>query len=393
MKPRTRAAHPPRIELRPDNRPLVPPVYQSVKFELETLADTEGVWRQEEPGYSYSRGGNPSTHALELEIADMQGTETAVVVGSGMAAVASALLGLLASGDHVIVFAECYVPTRNFLRTVLARYGVTHTLLSIDDHQGLEKALAGQPTKLVWLESPTNPMLKIADLAFITGAARRHGALTVLDNTFAGVHSHLDCGVDVYVHSLTKYAGGHGDVMGGAIAGPVSLIDSVRRDVNMLGPVLDPHAAFLISRGMKTYYVRRAAAVATATTLAQQLATHPTVRRVHYPGLVDHPGHARGLKQMADSGTVLTIDLVGGPEGVRAFTDALQLFAVTASLGSTESLLVPPQLMGNMSLNSEMLKASGFTPTSIRLSIGLEDPEDLYADLCQALEHAAALAS
>ncbi len=390
MKPRTRAVHPPAAPLAPGNRPLVAPIYQSVKFELDTLAETERVWRHEVPGYSYSRGSNPSTRALELAVADLQGTEDALVVGSGMAAVAAVFLSLLATGGHVLLFVESYVPTRLLVRDVLTRFGVTHTLLSIEDRDGIARELAARPTSLVWFESPTNPLLRIADIAHVVACAKRAGALTALDNTFAGLHQHAALGIDLYVHSLTKYASGHGDVMAGAIAGSAALVGRVRRDSTLLGPTLDPHAAFLVSRGLKTYYLRRSAACESAAAVARFLAAHPFVDRVHYPGLDDHPGHDLARRQMQDFGSVVTIELSGTPAQARVFTDALTLFSVAASLGSTESLIVPPQLLSTAGLSAKDRALTGITPTTARLSIGLEDPQDLIEDLAAALAAASA---
>lgn len=392
MRPRTRAVHPPRVTLAADNRPLVAPIYQSVKFAQASLAATEAAWRGESPAFHYSRSANPTTRALELAVAGLQGTEEALVLASGMAAVAAVLLSLLRRDAHVLLFLESYVPTRLLVRDLLARFGVTHTMLSIEDRAGIEAALEPGRVHLVWFETPTNPMLKIADLAHLVDRARAGGALTVLDNTFAGLHQHAGCGVDLYVHSLTKQASGHGDVMAGAVAGPSALVERVRRDATLLGPVLDPHAAFLVARGLATYPLRREAACRSAGLLAERLAAHPFVRRVHYPGLPTHPGHALARRQMVDYGTIVTIDLEGTPAQARRFADGLRLFAMAASLGSAESLIVPAALIGSAALAGEARRASGITPTTARLSIGLEDPEDLWEDLEAALEAASASA-
>ena len=217
-------------------------------------------------------------------------------------------------------------------------------MLSIDDLEGLERVLAATPTRLVVLESPTNPVLKIVDLERATSIARRHGALTLLDNTLAGFHNHGQFDVDLFAHSLTKYASGHGDVMGGAIIGRAELIDAMRDDIGILGPTLDPHAAFLLQRGMKTYFVRWEAQCRNALAVAEHLARHPRVQRVRYPGLAQDPYAALASRQMHDFGTIVTFDIEGGLAAGSRFCEALQLFAITASLGSTESLAVPPAL-------------------------------------------------
>ena len=388
MKTRTRVNHPPHTELPPGRRALVAPIYQSVKFELEDLAETESVWSGRSPGFHYSRCGNPTVHDLERLVAELQGRAECVATASGVAAVAVTLLALLSQGDHVLCFVETYGPSRGLIVRTLARFGIEHTMLSIEDRAGIERVLAARPTRLVWFESPTNPMLKVADIAHLTGAAQRHGALTVLDNTFAGLEAHAQYPVDLYVHSLTKYASGHGDVMGGAVVGGHELVRRIRAQAISLGPTLDPHAAFLISRGMKTYPLRRAAQCASAARLAAALAADARIARVHYPGLSTHPGHALATAQLADYGSIVTIDLAGTAEQSRVFADSLELFAIAASLGSSESLIVPPQLQQPRDLGEAERRLSGITPTTARLSIGLEDPDDLLADLRAALDAA-----
>ena len=249
----------------------------------------------------------------------------------------------------------------------------------------MERTLAARPTRLVIFESPTNPVTKIADIAALTRLARAAGALSVLDNTFAGFHQHGGYEVDVYLHSLTKYASGTGDVMGGAVIARGELIRAMRTDFGALGGTLDPHAAFLILRGLKTYFVRYRAQSASALRIAQLLAEHPAVARVHYPGLPTHPQHALAAQQMQDFGTIVSFDLSGGAAAARRFADTLTLFALTASLGSTESLVVTPQMMGGRELNAELQRFSAITDGTIRLSIGLEDSDDLIADLARAL--------
>jgi cystathionine beta-lyase/cystathionine gamma-synthase len=344
--------------------------------------------RGQRDGFFYSRSANPTTRELELLVAELQGRDECIVTASGVAAVSSALLTLLAAGDHVLGFVETYAPTRQLLRRTLARFGVRHTLLSVEDHEGIERVLATTPTKLVWFESPTNPMLKIADVERIVASAHRHGALAILDNTFAGFHNHGQYPVDAYVHSLTKYASGHGDVMGGAIIASRELAQRIRPEVSTLGPTLDPHAAFLVLRGLKTYEVRRRAQCESALVIAEFLASHARVKCVHFPGLASHPHHALARAQMSDFGTIVTVELDGTADHARTFVEALELFGMTASLGSTESLVMPPHFLQPRELPPEQREISGIRETTVRFSIGLEDAEDLIADLSQALERA-----
>src|SRR5579862_1004268 len=385
MKKPTRVNHPPPVELPPGNRPLVAPIYQSVKFEFEDLAATEQFLRGERPGFFYTRSGNPTNRQLERLLAELQGREDCLVTASGIAAISQALLALTSSGDHILTFIESYNPARYLMRRLLARFGVRHTLLPIEDTAGIERVLGSEPVRLVYFESPTNPLTRIADIAALTRAARAAGALTVMDNTFAGFHQHGQFEVDVFVHSLTKFASGAGDVMGGAVIARAELIRAMRTDFGVLGGTLDPHAAFLILRGLKTYFVRYQAQSASAARIAARLAEHPGVARVHYPGLPTHPQHRLAAQQMADFGSIVSFDLKGGAPAVRRFADALEFFALAASLGSTESLVVTSQMMGGRELSAEQQRISAVSEGTVRLSIGLEDPDDLQQDLARAL--------
>lgn len=382
----TRLNHPPEVVLAPDNHPVVAPIHQSVKFEFETVAETVRNWRGERPGFNYSRSANPTTRQLELTLAQLQERADCIVCASGVGVIANTLLSLTKQGDHVLCFVELYGPTRHLVRRTLGKFGVSHTLLSIQDLAGIECVLSTQPTRLLIFESPTNPMNRIADIPAITRLARQYGALTVMDNTLAGPHQHGQYEVDFYLHSLTKFAAGHGDVMGGAVIADAALIGLLRSDFNVLGGALDPHAAFLIQRGLKTYAVRYRQQSASAQRVAEFLAAHREVTRVYYPGLTSHPGHELAAAQMSEFGAVVTFDLRGGAEAGRRFTEALELFAMAASLGATDSLALPPQLLGPRDLDAEQQRAAGVGSGTVRLSIGLESLEDLLADLRQALD-------
>lgn len=385
MKKRTRVTHLPEVGLPPDNRPLVAPIYQSVKFTFDDVAETQKYFGGEREGFYYSRVSNPTLRQLELALAELQGRDGCLLTASGIAAITTTMLALLKVGDHVVYFAESYQPTRAFIRRTLGRYGVSATMLSVSDVAGLERTLAGVPTRLVVFESPTNPVLKVADLERITAIARKHGALTLLDNTLAGLHNHGQYDVDLYAHSLTKYASGHGDVMGGAVIGRRELVESIRDDFIHLGPTLDPHAAYLVLRGLKTYFVRWDCQCRNAARVAEFLASHPAVSRVRYPGLPSDPGNALAGRQMDSFGTIVTFDLAAGLEAGTRFAEALELFALTSSLGSTESLVVPPAMQQPRGFTPEQVAWSDIGPGTVRLSIGIEDPEDLLDDLRQAL--------
>jgi cystathionine beta-lyase/cystathionine gamma-synthase len=388
MKNTTRVNHPPLVELPPDNHAVVAPIYQSVKFEFDSLDETEKFLRGERTGFFYSRSSNPTLRQLELLLAELQGREDCLVTASGVGVIAQTLLALTKQGDHIICFIETYNPTRYLIRRMLARYGVTHTMLSIEDIAGVEKALAAHKTRLMVFESPTNPVTKIANIPELTRLAKAAGALAVMDNTFAGFHQHGEYEVDLFLHSLTKYASGAGDVMGGAVIGRTDLIRSMRTEFGVLGGTLDPHAAYLILRGLKTYFVRYKAQCQSAQRLAEHLAAHPAVERVHYPGLPTHPQHELAKSQMKEFGTIVSFDLKGGAETGGRFAGALKLFALTASLGSTESLVMAPQMMRGRDLTQDQLRTSAVGEGTVRLSIGLEDIDDLVEDVTQALSAA-----
>jgi cystathionine beta-lyase/cystathionine gamma-synthase len=271
------------------------------------------------------------------------------------------------------------------VRRVLARYGVRYSVLSIEDVASLEAKLATEPTRLIVFESPTNPLLKIADIERITTLAKTHGALTLLDNTLAGFHNHGGYDIDVYIHSLTKYASGHGDVMGGAVIAHKELITSMRPDFIVMGATLDPHAAYLTQRGLKTYALRYERQCENALRVAKFLEQSTNVENVRYPGLPSHRQHELARKQMRDFGSVISFELKNGKEKMKTFVQALRLFPVSASLGSTESLILPPQMQVPRDLSKTERGWSGITENTVRLSIGIEAVEDLIEDLGRAL--------
>jgi cystathionine beta-lyase/cystathionine gamma-synthase len=382
MKPPTRVNHPPAVNLPPDNRPLVAPIYQSVKFTFDSVAESERESRGQRAGFQYSRVANPTLRQLELTLAELQGRDGCLLTSSGVAAANLAMLSLCKQGDHVLMFAEMYQPTRYMIRRVLSRYGIAHTMLSIEDIESIERTLAERPTRLIVFESPTNPVLKVASLERMTAAARAHGALTLLDNTFAGFHNHGQFDIDIFAHSLTKYASGHGDVMGGAVIARKELIDAMQTDALVLGFTLDPHTAFMIQRGLKTYSLRYERQCENALRIATFLEAQPQVARVRYPGLQSHPEHVLAERQMHEFGAMVTIEL---HEDAAGFSEALQLFAISASLGSTESLVWPGRLINPRDFSAQERQWAGISERTARLSIGIEDADDLIEDLRQAL--------
>jgi cystathionine beta-lyase/cystathionine gamma-synthase len=380
LHPETLVTHQPVVLPPSDNPPLAQPIYQSVKFDLPSYGEVEKLMRGERSAFFYSRVSNPTVRQLEQLGAELQGRSRAIAVTSGVAAITTALAGLLSTGDHAILFYESYKPSRTLFHSTLKRFGVSCTLLSLTDAAGLERAIIPNKTRVILFESPTNPMLQIADIKHITELARRHHITTVMDNTFASFHNHGQFPIDIFVHSLTKYASGHGDVMGGLIIGDGPAMDAIAATNHDIGANIDPHAAWLISRGMKTFFLRYERQCATARRVAEYLTTHPAVSRVIYPGLSSHPRHALARAQMKDFGTMIALDLKN-PSDMPRFFDQLKLFKLVGSLGSTESLIAPASLFYATDLSDDEKRLAGITPTSIRLSIGIEHEQDLIADL------------
>ncbi len=387
MKKETRLAHHPRAKLPRGNESLVDPVYRSVKFTFEDIASSLTTEARDE-GFEYTRDANPTTRQLERLVAELQGRDDAVCVSTGMASAWLAVLGNLGAGDRIVCFLESYRPIRVMVRQRLTRLGIDHTLLSVHDLQGMEEVFAADDTKCLIFEAPTNPMVQVPDIGAITALAREHGVVTVLDNTFGGLHNHGQFAIDYYIHSLTKYASGHGDVMGGVVIADRERLRDLKPLATNMGATLDPGAAFLILRGLRTYALRYHRHSESAMALAEFLSGHPRVERVFYPGLADDPGHGLASKQMDGYGGVLSFDLNGDGEQAWKFIDALQLFATVASIGSTESLVAPAKLYFAGDLSEEECTRAGIRDNTVRLAVGLEDPGDLIADLEQAFSAA-----
>jgi cystathionine beta-lyase/cystathionine gamma-synthase len=387
MKKPTRVTHQPEVELPEGNRSLVSPVYRSVKFTYPSIEAASSVEARAR-GFDYTRDSNPTTRQLELLCAELQDRDDAIVVATGMASIWLALLGNLGAGDRLLMFIESYRPSRIAVRRFLPKLGIEHSILSIDDREKIEEVLAQSDTKLMLLEAPTNPMLRIPDIAKLVALAKRHGVLVVLDNTFAGLHNHGQFEVDYYVHSLTKYAGGHGDTMGGIVIGSAERIRALKPLAVNMGSTLDPGAAFMLLRGLKTYYLRYRQHSANALAIAQYLMDRPEVASLRYPGLPADPEHALARRQMTDFGGVVTFDLKADKATTWRFIDALNVFATTASLGSTESLVAPVMLYQAGDLSADELERSRITDSTVRLAIGIEDVSDLIADLDQAFASA-----
>jgi methionine-gamma-lyase len=353
-----------------------------------TFASTEEMKRWAEgksPAYIYTRYGNPTLTIAEKKIAALEGAEDAVVAASGMAAISHALLSVLKAGDEVIATRQLYGGTYRMMRDVFPRLGIVVRHVEAD-LVGIER-LVNPRTKALYIETPTNPTLRLVDLRKAMAFAKEWDLISLIDNTFASpiLQKPIEMGFDLVLHSATKYLAGHSDVIAGAAAGRKTLIEEIRHMIIYLGGSMDPEAAFLLIRGMKTLEVRVWRQCATALTLAKYLEKHPKVARVHYPGLASHPDHRLAKRQMRGFGAMLAFDLKGGLTAARRFCDRARIFLMAASLGGAESLAVLPIYTSHYNMSLAELRAASVEPGTVRVSVGLEDPEDLIEDLRQAL--------
>jgi cystathionine beta-lyase/cystathionine gamma-synthase len=372
----TRINHPERIQPGETNPPLLTPIYQSVKF----VVNPDLPYHDQ---FIYSRLSNPNIKQLELTLADIQQKEDCLVYASGIAAISATMLSLLKSGDHVVTFRELYKPARMLIRDLLPNFGIVSSILKLSEVEKLEAAIIPGKTKLIHFESPTNPNLEIANIDEIIRIARKHNVIVSMDGTFAGLHQHTQFDIDLMINSLTKFANGHGDVLAGSVAGKKHLIQKIRYMSITLGATLDPHAAFLVERGLKTYLLRFERHAKNAMKVAQFLASHPKIEKVFYPGLETHPNHALAKKQMSDMGAVVSFVLKEAK--AEEFCLKLGMIQMAVSLGATESIICPTHFFFGDDLNAEEKAQMGISHHSLRLSVGLEDADDIIADLKAAL--------
>jgi methionine-gamma-lyase len=360
-------------------------ISRTSNFTFASTAQMKGWAEGKNKAYIYTRYGNPTLTVAEEKIAALEGAEAAVVTASGMAAISSALLAALRSGDEVLASHEVYGGSYRLLRDVFPRFGISVRHVG-SDLAGIEN-LAGPATKVLYVETPSNPALRLVDLAKAAAFARKRGLVSIVDNTFASpaLQKPIELGFDMVVHSATKYLAGHSDIIAGAAAGSRKWMDLVRSNIIYLGGSMDPGAAFLLIRGMKTLGVRMERECETAMTVAKFLAKHPKVARVHYPGLPTHPDHALAKRQMRGFGAMMSFDMKGGVKAARRLCDRVRIFLMAASLGGVESLVILPIYTSHYNMSLAELKSAGVEPGTVRMSIGLEDTADLIEDLKQAL--------
>lgn len=385
MKPDTELIHE-RPGVTDAAAPLTTPIYETTTFVFENAEEVRAYNEGRSPKFLYTRYGNPTVVAVEKKLAALEATEEALLLSSGQAATTTAILGLLRAGDEVVCSSAIYGGTLHLLHDLLEKFGIRARFVSLEELAEPETIISDS-TKLVWFESPINPTLRCVDIEKVARACRARGVLSAVDNTFASPINQqpIPFGVDLVMHSATKYLNGHSDVTAGVLAGPARLIEPIAKARRLVGTILDPQAAYALGRGLKTLAVRVARQNTTAEALARWAADDTRVSAVYYPGLEQHPDHAIAKRQMRGFGGMVTIDLGGSYERAARFFDRLKVIKRAASLGGVESLCSLPVLTSQYGHSDEELARAGVTKGMARLSIGLENPEDLIADLDQAL--------
>ena len=367
---------------------LATPIYQTSTFAFSSAEEGAARFALEEEGYIYTRLGNPTQQALEVKLAVLERAEAALAVASGMTAIAAPIWTLCQSGDHIVAADAIYGCTFALFSHSLPKFGVEVTFVDASNPENIRKAMRPN-TRLVYLETPANPTMTVLDIAAVACVAHEAGAQLMVDNTFMSPYCQrpLELGADIVVHSATKYLNGHGDVIAGVVAGKKEFVDQVRlvgvKDIT--GGCISPFNAWLTLRGMKTLGVRMERHCQNALVVAQYLKNHPAVEKVYFPGLPDHPQHELAKKQMSHFGAMISFEVKGGVEAGRSIMNSVKLCTLAVSLGDTETLIQHPASMTHSPVPREERLRAGISDGLIRLSVGLEDPEDIIADLEQAM--------
>lgn len=366
---------------------ITTPIVQTSTFAFKDSKEIEAYTMHGKQRYEYGRYGNPTEKVAQRRLAMLCDAEDCVVFGSGMSAIITTILALVRSNDHIVITDDAYKKTLEFCSSYLQRFGVDCTIVPFGDYEALDNAV--QPnTRFIFSESPTNPYLNIFDLERLHGIAKKHNVLTLIDATFSTPinQNPLDFGVDLVLHSCTKYLAGHNDILAGAVMGRTELVDQIRKMHKAIGGVIDPHCCYLLLRGLKTFPLRMKQHNATAQAVAEFLEGHPGVKRVYYPGLPSHPHHAIAKAQMTGFGGVVTFDIKGDLETSKVFLDNLELCYIAPSLGGVETLITHPAIVSYYDYSREDRYKLGITDTLVRLAVGIEDTQDIITDLDNALK-------
>ena len=371
----------------PSTGAVVTPIYETSVFAFSNTKELINVMSEKAEGYIYTRYGNPTVRAVERKMAELEGAEDVAVFSSGMAAIATTIFTLVSSGDHVVSTLDLYGGTLAFFKDVLPKFGVELSFVEATDFDEMKSAIR-KNTKVIYAETPTNPTLKLVDVSKVAKLGKKKGIKVVVDSTFASPYNlkPIEFGVDVVVHSATKYLGGHNDVTAGMAGGSESCIQKLKEMRKNLGGTLDPLAAWLLLRGLKTLGLRMEKHNLNGMLVARYLEEHPKVKRVHYPGLQSHPQHSIAKQQMKGFGGVVSFEIKGDIETTIKFVDNLKLCFLAASLGGAETLATQPVACSHYFVSPEDRKKAGITDQMVRLALGIEDPEDIIADLEQAFK-------
>ena len=384
--PSTRSVHGGR-RVDPATRSILTPIYSNSAYAYDDIETWRAVALKQKPGHIYSRNTNPTTDMFESRIAGLEGAESAISFATGMAAISTTLLALLRAGDRAVSVKDAYGATYLHFTDILPQYGIACDVCETGDMPAIEAAVA-RGCRLVYLETPTNPTLKVLDIARLAAAAHKTGAVVVVDNTFATPinQNPLALGADLVVHSATKYICGHGDVLGGVLCGPVRLVEQVFRHRELTGASMDAFSAAQLLRSLKTLGLRVTRQNENALAIARFLEGHQKVAHVYYPGLEKDPGHAVARRQMSGFGGVLSFDLKGGFDAVCAFLPRLKYAYLAANLGQVETIAGPPSTTSHVELTDEARRRAGINEGLIRYAVGIEDVDDLIEDIGRALE-------
>lgn len=366
---------------------LTVPIAQTSTYVFENTGAVDDFVSGRSARLDYGRYGNPTQQIAERKLAELEGADSALLFSSGMSAVTTTLLGMLSTGHHAVITDDCYRKTAQFCEQMLKKFGIDTTFVPAGDYGRLESAMQ-ENTRVVIAESPTNPHLNVMDLEKVVAIAKSNRAKVVIDSTFATPFNQrpLEFGVDLVIHSATKYLGGHNDLIAGAVAGPEPLVSAIKDYRGILGGVIDPHCAYLLIRGIKTFPLRMARQNETALALARFLEGKPGIRQVYYPGLESHPHHRVAREQMSGYGGVVSFDLNADLAGTMAFLDRLEIPCIGASLGGVESIVSHPSTISYYEMERDDRIAIGISDELVRYSVGVEDAEDLIGDVERALE-------
>jgi len=369
---------------------ITTPIIQTSTFTFKDSKHIEAYTKRGKEHFEYGRYGNPTAQIAERRLADLEGAEDCVVFSSGMSAITTTILSLVQSGDHIVITDDSYKKTLEFCRSYLKQFNIGCTIVPFGDYKVFERAIK-ENTRFVFSESPTNPYLNIFDLVRVKKIADRHNVLTLIDSTFATPYNQrpIEFGMDLVLHSATKYLAGHNDILAGAVLGKKVLIDKIRELHKSMGGTIDPHCCYLLLRGLKTFVLRVARQNETALAVAEFLEAHPCVKKVYYPFLKGHSHYDIARKQMRGGGGVVTFDIKGTIRTAKRFLDALRLCYIGPSLGGAETLITHPALVSYYDYSRKQRYQLGITDTLFRLAVGIEDVDDIIKDLDRALKKSA----